>query len=369
MAVAVALLLQSAQARAAAPGPSAEPLAPPAPLWVVNVTALPPHLVPLFQSAQGVVNRAGGPAVLLVGLATDGGAERTILPFLRSRFGAWLAYDESRYLAGSAAWDLFQQPFVRAAVRGVVFCGSADANPALSAALSVAAAHGSAAAVCASPSSRREILGRTQLPLLADLSGRWPALDGNGTALGARQCQSVNAFVAALPSANFSNRSFATWPAEPPGGAPTTGYDHCASERMLVMCMDSAAADWNSTQASLLARYPPLSVGFGWWTKEGPDIAALSARGQTWLGGGHSLSLFSRLPPLSQHTPQPSAPSLPAVADGASLVVFSFTQGDAASFDQKINLRNLMLRSARDSVSAATGVTRVPTVGWGCMRL
>ena len=350
MALVAALLLLSAPAQAAPPRPFDEP---PAPLWVVNVSSLPPHIVPLFQSAQGVVNRAGGPAVLLVGLATDGGAERTILPFLRSRFGPWLAYDESRYLAGSAAWDLFQQPFVRAAVRGVVFCGSADANPALSAALSVAAAHGSAAAVCASPSSRREILGRTQLPLLADLSGRWPALDGNGTALGARQCQSVNAFVAALPSANFSNRSFATWPAEPPGGAPTTGYDHCASERMLVMCMDSAAADWNSTQASLLARYPPLSFGFGWWTKEGPDIAALSARGQTWLGGGHSLSLFSRLPSLTPHTPQPTR-SLPAVADGASLVVFSFTQGDAAAFDQKINLRNLMLQSAVEPVSAAT---------------
>ena len=327
VAVVAALLLLSAPVQAAAPRSSAEPLAPPAPLWVVNVSGLPPHLVPLFQSAQGVVNRAGGPAVLLVGLATDGGAERTILPFLRSRFGAWLAYDESRHLAGSAAWGLFQQPFVRAAVRGVVF---------------------------ASPSSRREILDRTQLPVLADLSGRWPALDGNAS-LGPRQCLSVNAFVAALPSANFSNRSFATWPAEPPGGAPTTGYDHCTSERMLVMCMDSAAPDWNSTQASLLARYPPLSFGFGWWTKEGPDIAALSARGLTWLGGGHSLSLFSRLPPLPLHIPQPSAPSLPAVAGGASLVIFSFTQGDAVVFDQKINLRNLMLRSAVEPVSAQKG--------------
>jgi hypothetical protein len=32
----------------------------------------------------------------------------------------------------------------------------------------------------------------------------------------------------------------------------------------------------------------------------------------------------------------------------ASLVVFSFTQGDAESFDQKINLKNLALRSAVD---------------------
>jgi hypothetical protein len=239
------------------------------PLWVVNVSSLPPDYVPLFQSAQGAVNRgsdttAGTPAALLmlVGLTSDNGADSALLAFLRARYGSFLSVDESRVLAGEEEpWRLFQLPFVKSSLSDVVFCGSNDARPALSAALSVASAHGGAAATCASPSGRKDILARTGLRVLADLSGRWPVGDNSTT--GSNACTEVNAFVAALPSGNFSSVGWATWPSGGAGGVPTTGYDYVTSERLLTMCMDSAGSDWNTTQSSLLARYPPLARGFG----------------------------------------------------------------------------------------------------------
>jgi hypothetical protein len=239
------------------------------PLWVVNVSSLPPDYVPLFQSAQGAVNRgsdttAGTPAALLmlVGLTSDNGADSALLAFLRARYGSFLSVDESRVLTGEEEpWRLFQLPFVKSSLSDVVFCGSNDARPALSAALSVASAHGGAAATCASPSGRKYILARTGLRVLADLSGRWPVGDNSTT--GSNACTEVNAFVAALPSGNFSSVGWATWPSGGAGGVPTTGYDYVTSERLLTMCMDSAGSDWNTTQSSLLARYPPLARGFG----------------------------------------------------------------------------------------------------------
>jgi hypothetical protein len=82
---------------------------------------------------------------------------------------------------------------------------------------------------------------------------------------------------------------------------------------------------------------------YGWWTKEGPDIVALSSLGFSWYGGGHNLALYSALPPLplQQPEPQPTTPLPTNISDAAALAVFSFTQGDAASFDQKFVVLNL----------------------------
>ena len=238
----------------------------------------------------------------------------------------------------------------------IVLYGARDAPQALYAALTVAAAHGRAATVCVGGDpeiSRAQILQRSGLMVASDLSGLFS--NNNDSAA---SCAAVNQFVEAqqrVGMGNFSTTHFATW-GRSVSGRPTQGFDHAIGERMLSFCMDSAAADWGTTQRRILQRYEKLSFGFGWWTKEGPDIAALSGLGLTWLGGGHNLALYSRLPALPLPSP-PSHPALsrsgvkvavPAVATvpiSASIAVFSFTQGDAASFDQKFLPANLHQRS------------------------
>ena len=107
----------------------------PLPLWVVNVTGLPARMVPLFQAAQGVVNRGTQDRVMLVGLVADSvhssaGADAAVwgLDFLRGQYADRLAYSESRVLAGAGAWRLFA---LRDAPTHVVWCGSADTPLAL----------------------------------------------------------------------------------------------------------------------------------------------------------------------------------------------------------------------------------------------
>jgi len=147
---------------------------------------------------------------------------------------------------------------------------------------------------------------------------------------------------------------FATWgsaaSASALAGKPTQGFDYVTYTRMPVFCVDSGAADWErGAQQALLARFAPLSQAFGWWTREDADIVGLSTRGIVFRGGGHNLGLYDTLPPLPPGTPQPTpAGPLPAVPATAALAVFSFTQGDAASFDQKFNIANLRAPSATE---------------------
>eukprot|EP00746_Dinoflagellata_sp_MGD_P058983 gnl/MRDRNA2_/MRDRNA2_251940_c0_seq1.p1 gnl/MRDRNA2_/MRDRNA2_251940_c0~~gnl/MRDRNA2_/MRDRNA2_251940_c0_seq1.p1 ORF type:complete len:282 (+),score=43.66 gnl/MRDRNA2_/MRDRNA2_251940_c0_seq1:2-847(+) len=63
------------------------------------------------------------------------------------------------------------------------------------------------------------------------------------------------------------------------------------------------------------------------------------------MGGGHNVGLYSSLPPLTGE-PQPQSIDLPSVPSGVAVAIFSFSQGDACSFNQKINQRILREMSA-----------------------
>ena len=361
MAVHRVLLALIATAR---PAPSAASSPSPLPLWVVNVSGIPSNLLPLFATAQGVVNRRSGVArVLVVGNSADAdkltGADAAALSldFLRSHYQAQLAYADTRVLADP--WALFAQDFAKSAVTHAVLCDANDAPHALYAALTLAAANGGAAAVCVGSGAERSmVLEKSGLRILSDLGGRWPAAQFNGSAA----CLSVNAFIDAqlregIGAGNFSSSYFATWGAAF-AGKPTQGFDFAIAERMVTLCMDATASDWREgAQQRLIARYPKLSFGFGWWTDEDSDITALSGKGLTWLGGGHNLALFSQLQQV-EASPQPSTLSLPSVSPLASLAVFSFSQGDAASFDQKFVPMNLRARSAYNA--SQTVASRYP---------
>lgn len=338
------LLLLVVPVRAATPrSPAGAAAVPPKQLWVVNVSTVPTNLVSLFQTASGVVNREGAAdRVLLVGLAADqlkapdiADAAGLSLTFLRQRYAAELAYDRVRDLQ-SDPWQLFELPFVRRSVTHAVEIGSADAPQAIYAALTVASVHGHAAVLHCSPSERAEVLEKTGLQPISSVLGLFTDMN--------RSCAAVNAFVARQlsdveASANLSNSMFATW-GQTVKGVPTQGFDYVVHVRMLAFCMDSSAVDWSTTQRDILEHFPrgkALPFGFGWWTNEGTDIVALSSLGFSWLGGGHNLGLYSLLPPLPLQPPtaQPRAPLPATIGDDVALAVFSFTQGDAASFDQK----------------------------------
>jgi hypothetical protein len=312
-------------------------------LWVLNVTNVPANWVTLFQTVQGVVNRAQNhSAVMLIGLKADAdGAHEPSdaavksLKFLRDHYTNELTYDTARVLADP--WKLFSHPVFHRTSH-LVLCSTDDAPEALYAALTLASIHGHAAAVCANPKDQATILRKSGLTLLRNISGQFPR-SSSKTA-----CADVNTFVkheAEAQTTNvFSTQYVATWGAGAKG-KPTQGFDMVTSERMLVMCLDSQASDFATVQTKLLSRYAPLSLVFGWWTKEPPDIKALSLLGLSFLGGGHNLALYSRLPPLIA-APQPgSAAKLPDVPASASLVVFAFSQGDCMCFNQKFNVNNL----------------------------
>lgn len=417
------MLLSSALLCGSMLSSSARPL----PLWVVNVSSVAPNLLPLFATTQGVINRHDAARVLLVGMAADkdkltgADAAALSLDFIRgsTRYRAELEYSAERVL--NEPWALFAQSFVPEAATHVVLCDVADAPHALYAALTLAAAHGGAAAVCVSAGEERSmVLERSRLRVDRDLSGLWPLSSYNSS----QACAAVNAYIDALlregvrgsagssaqlstegrgaarsaavalgratcrwvesmslrsvrmmiraaaarggsqvGAGNFSSSHFATWGASV-AGMPTQGYDFAISQRMVTLCLDAAAADWSEggAQWRLLKRYPPLSFGFGWWTNEDADVTGLSRMGLTWLGGGHNLALFSRLPALTA-TPQPQTPSpqLPHPSPHAALAIFSFSQGDAASFDQKFDIMNLRARSlSSPNRSQVTVASRYP---------
>jgi len=334
-------------------------VAAPLKVWVVNVSTaeVPTSLVSFYQTAQGVINRVSTTdRVLLVGLTADRlkisgqDAAALSLAFLRAepRYRPLLSFDDARYIAAARALTLFEQPFAKAALTHVVELGSDDADQALYAALTVAAQHGRAAVLRASPSTRREILARTGLTQLL------PSLVGQVTATNSSiACAQANKFVRKQlrrDASNVSTAMFATW-GRSVAGKPTKGFDFVIYKRLLTFCMDAQGSDANTTQLDILSHFPRVTkagrampFGFGWWTKEGKDIVHLSSLGFSWLGGGHNLALYSQLPPLSG-APQPQAP-LPTPAElppHVAIVVFSFSQGDAESFGQKVRTMLLLV--------------------------
>lgn len=332
-------------------------------LWVVNMSSVEASLQPLFKTVQGVVNREAAVArIVLVGLAEDDYKEGDVnaaaesLGFIRQHYASSLEYSAARVLADP--WDLFSKPVVGSTATHLVLCSTDDAPQSLYAALTLASVHGKAAAVCASPEGQANLLKRTGLVLLRNISGMFPLNqstvddDGDDDACGA-----VNLFVEAAAKKDdatgapvLSREYFGTWGIEL-GGLPTQGFDFAAKERMLVMCLDSGASDWSTTQTRLLRRYAPLSLGWGWWTKEDQDIQALSLLGLSFLGGGDNVALYSSLPPLTGGAQPGSGAALPngsSIPASASLVVFSFSQGDTCSFNQKFNANILKTMSATD---------------------
>ena len=92
---------------------------------------------------------------------TGADAAALSLDFLRSHYSTQLAYSATRVLADP--WALFAQPFVHAALTHVALCDTADAPHALYAALTLAAAHGGAAAVCVGAGEERAtVLAKTR---------------------------------------------------------------------------------------------------------------------------------------------------------------------------------------------------------------
>ena len=350
-------------------------VATPKALWVVNVSSIVnKDLVALFKTAQGVINReAASDRVMIVGIKYDEDRAEYLRPegrkngvdaaaeslaFLRTHYTPELAYSTKRVL--DDPWSMFSSAHFPPAVHltHIALCSTNDAPSSLYAALTLASLHGNAAAVCAAPADQAVILARTGLTLHRNVSGMWPASSYTSD----KACASVNLFVEKeTNTSRNANRArsestrtgsvlsptyFATW-GSGVAGNPTKGYDFVVKERMLAMCLDSQATDWGTTQTRLLQRYAPLSFGFGWWTTEAKDIAGMSRLGITFLGGGDNVGLYSTLPPLTG-TPQPSsgAPLPTNIPDSASLVVFSFSQGDTCSFNQKFNVNILRTRSA-----------------------
>jgi len=290
------------------------------PLFVVNMSAIEHNMLPLWLSAQGTLARLGRMNVMLVGID---GSEAGQLGFLHSQYN---------YSAQEVApWELFTH--VQPWAMSVVLCAANDSSLALHAALTLASQHGNAAAVCVDKVQRDQVLG-AGFSLLSDLSGMFPDTCATPAKL--------NSWVRAQQrerDSNLSTSMFATRPVQSRTNAPTAGFDFVTYRRLPVMCLDAAASDFASTQTDILTAYQPGTVaGFGWWTKEGTDIEALSQLGLSWLGGGRNLALFARLPALPPGTPQPSA-ELPVgpLPAGSSMAVFSFTQGDAESFNQKVS--------------------------------
>jgi hypothetical protein len=283
-------------------------------------------------------------------------SEQGQLDFLAAHYGFAVKYMNS--------WDLFSEPFARAAVTHVVVCGVDDSPLALHAALTAASVHGAAAATCVSKGDRTKILG-LGLQLAEDISGVFPDTAGAASSVNKwvlkRQREDRHA------AGNLSTSIFATWSSNTNTKSPTSGYDFVTYSRLLTMCLDSQAADFDTTQTSILqsfaANQSSMALGFGWWTDEGKDIDALSTLGLSWLGGGRNLALFSSLPSMIPGTQQPVG-SLPEVPAGASVAVISFTQGDAESFNQKINQRILRQPSVVVSVTVSDNQALSPNASW-----
>jgi hypothetical protein len=103
--------------------------------------------------------------------------------------------------------------------------------------------------------------------------------------------------------------------------------------------------DSSTTQAAIATLYAPSgpsesTVVFGSWESEVHDVAWLSSFGLPMVNSGRHLSLLSLFvddPPVPI-PPQPTLPqaSLPKADDSSiqAFVAFSFSQGDAASFNQ-----------------------------------
>eukprot|EP01079_Euglenida_sp_SAG-EU17-18_P001615 gene1615-2849_t len=307
-------------------------------LVVVNVSGATPTLVPLWMSIAGVVNgqECAEDRIFLAGMGDDDVDQ------------AHLAYVSSAYSLGPVIslqdpWQLLGRQSVHDAV---VLCGDKDSPVALHAAMSAASAAGGSAAVCASAKDAGRLLQSGMMQLGLNLTGRFP-----GTMAISAAAQAINAYAGALlagpAKANLSSTWFAAWPADG-SGVPTIGYDFVASQRMVMFALDPRAPDWNHTQVPLLRHFAPLSAGFGWWTKES-DTSVLASLGLTWQGGGHNVALYSSLPALDGQ-PQPSKPdsALPSAPPGTCIAVLSFSQGDSESFNQKVNIRNLLANSTVD---------------------
>jgi hypothetical protein len=107
-------------------------------------------------------------------------------------------------------------------------------------------------------------------------------------------------------------------------------------------------SDFATTQSAIMRSRKSMSIAFGTWTSEVQDVAALSGFGLLELNSGQHLSLFSKLPQCSHCASQRTIPDseLPGPAAGLSYVAFSFSQGDAAGFNQHNNVDYLRTASA-----------------------
>ena len=118
----------------------------PNPLYVMNLSAVAPNLVPLFLSAQGTLTRLRLAQLMAVGLDDSGTRQKQFL--------------ETHYNFSSAVdldpWAIFSLPGVRGNL-AVVLCDAEDSPLALHAALTLASVHGQAAAACVNSTQRQQV--------------------------------------------------------------------------------------------------------------------------------------------------------------------------------------------------------------------
>ena len=118
----------------------------PNPLYVMNLSAVAPNLLPLFLSAQGTLSRLDLARVMTVGLDDSGPMQ---LQFLQTQYN----FSDAVELE---PWSIFSLPEVQGNL-AVVLCDVQDSSLGLHAALTLASVHGQAVATCVNSTQRRQV--------------------------------------------------------------------------------------------------------------------------------------------------------------------------------------------------------------------
>ena len=115
-------------------------------LYVMNLSAVAPNLLPLFLSAQGTLSRLDLARVMTVGLDDSGPMQ---LQFLQTQYN----FSDAVELE---PWSIFSLPEVQGNL-AVVLCDVQDSSLGLHAALTLASVHGQAVATCVNSTQRRQV--------------------------------------------------------------------------------------------------------------------------------------------------------------------------------------------------------------------
>lgn len=121
------------------------------------------------------------------------------------------------------------------------------------------------------------------------------------------------------------------------------GLDYNIQQGLFTWCLDSSGVtgltDYNTTQQYIMNAFPAMTLIYGWWSNEVPDVRAFSSKGHTFFGHGRNLSVFVHYPAPSGQNPL-NQKSLPLqITDIANnfYICLSFTQGDNAGWSIKPN--------------------------------